>query len=388
MTERGVDRRSVLRVSGTGIVGSLVGCLVTKEKSIEPPPFGPPATDWPMVGYDAANTGFSPDATGPKNEPELEWGIQFEQDDNPHFALAGKSLVVAGDDELYCFDLERGEEAWQIDGDETNPVAIDAEEGLVYAGPEQSRLSAYDLEDGSEQWHVPMNETLTPPVVHEGTVYVSDHAGTIVGIDTADGTERWRFSADNRPEGRLATDGEFVVSCANIEIDTLDAADGNHRWTVDYHHNRPPILDEKTVYAGREVFRAFDVTDGEHLWERDLGRGFGSTLPPVFAKGTIYFGSPNGYVRTVDAASGEFVWEADEEFGMVTAKPSHDEATLFLGSGDRGGGGMAALESDDGTVRWRWSFEVGEYADRISIVGDRLLIATGRGRLVSLVEPS
>ena len=97
MTERGIHRRTVLRGGGAGVVGSLAGCLTTKEKSIEPSPFVPPAAEWPMVGSDAANTGFSPNATVPKTKPELEWKIRFEQDDEPHFGGGGIAALVPAD---------------------------------------------------------------------------------------------------------------------------------------------------------------------------------------------------------------------------------------------------------------------------------------------------
>lgn len=384
-----LSRRSLLRTGSVGITGSLAGCVNIDftASSSEPPPFGPPDTDWPMPGYDAANTGFSPDATGPTTEPEIEWEVGFDRDESPEFALAENWLVVAGDDELHCFDLESGEQSWSLEGDETAPVAVDADERLVYGNLESGTLAAYALEDGTEQWNVAIDETLQSVVVCEGTVYAVDEAGTILGVST-DGIERWRASISNQLYTAITTDGDRVSVNAREDIVTLDAADGERLWDADLTMYRSPILVDGTVHTGRRSVRTFDAVTGEQEWEHPLELT-GSTAPPGFANGTMYFGDSVGIIQAVDVANETSVWATDAAevtYGNVIPKIVRGGETVFIGTHGRGIG-IGALAATDGTRRWGLGVSGDENVHRIAVVGDRLLVGTSQGRLLSLVEP-
>ncbi|HSC13148.1 MAG TPA: PQQ-binding-like beta-propeller repeat protein [Rhodanobacteraceae bacterium] len=76
---------------------------------------------------------------------------------------------------------------------------------------------------------------------------------------------------------------------------------------------------------------------------------------PVSVGGMIYFGSDDGYVYAVDAASGRQVWRRGTK-GPVSATPAVDHGVLYIGSFD---GKFYAFDAKTGAPKWKFS-TVGE----------------------------
>jgi outer membrane protein assembly factor BamB len=72
---------------------------------------------------------------------------------------------------------------------------------------------------------------------------------------------------------------------------------------------------------------------------------------PVTLDGMIYFGSDDGYVYAVDAASGRQVWRRGTK-GPVSATPAIDHGVLYIGSFD---GKFYALDARTGAPKWKFS---------------------------------
>ena len=71
---------------------------------------------------------------------------------------------------------------------------------------------------------------------------------------------------------------------------------------------------------------------------------------PVTLGGVIYFGSDDGYVYAVDAASGRQVWRRGTN-GPVSATPAIDHGVLYIGSYD---GKFYALDLRTGAPKWKF----------------------------------
>jgi len=76
---------------------------------------------------------------------------------------------------------------------------------------------------------------------------------------------------------------------------------------------------------------------------------------PVSVGGMIYFGSDDGYVYAVDAASGRQVWRRATK-GPVSATPAVDHGVVYIGSFD---GKFYAFDAKTGAPKWKFS-TVGE----------------------------
>lgn len=104
---RGVTRRDAFSGLGVGVVGSLAGCheaAVPDDESV--------AGDWPTFGYDAANTGVSPDSPGP-SDPAERWRFTLDREATASPAVVGDTVYV---DTLgghtYALGAATGERRW------------------------------------------------------------------------------------------------------------------------------------------------------------------------------------------------------------------------------------------------------------------------------------
>lgn len=375
-----LDRRSALRLGAIGVSSSFAGCIesLVGQRSMEPPPFGPLETDWPMVGHDRRNTGHSQAATGPTGEPTVEWDVQPSRGTTPRFAVDDGLLVVVGDNSVVAYDLDNGARRWSDDVDGPVPVAIDTEACYVPTG--SSRLRAHDRADGSVRWTVDAAGTVQAPVVSNGTMYVGDDAGFVRAIDTTDGAERWSVSVGDGVNGPIATDGSAVVATARESIAVLET-DGRTRWSepLPCCSAPAPVLADGIVYTLRHALRAWDVATGDQLWTFDPP--WSDNAGPTLDGSRLYVGRLG--LEAIDRDTGDRRWTTGGDIRSVPSRAVCGAETVYVPNRDRQFS-VAALDPSDGTLRWSKQVD-GHPIGYLGVVGDRLLAATGGGSLHSLV---
>lgn len=351
--------------SGASILTGLAGCLGGGADRTS-------KDDWPMYGFDPANTGYTP-ARGP-SEPAERWTREIGMVRGA--PVVGHDAVYVGSASgvLHAMDPETGADRWTADIDtplystpavDGNSVYVTARSVLVAldaAGemrwsktlpmpdeddtacskalvappaassptvvndkvyvPTSFGMFAYDVEDGEELWTYDYSGGLTYPAILDGVV----HTGA-VALDAETGEPRWEASADFPALyfwGASATAG--MVYCATSHHGKLlgvDAASGEIQWTSEtLAFNHPPVLARGTVLVGVEP--SIDV---------DLD----------------YADETGSKIVTFDAQTGDPGWAFDrlgtDEVG--TAVSVGDE-TVFARRHD----GLYALDLETGGLRW------------------------------------
>ena len=182
---------------------------------------------------------------------------------------------------------------------------------------------------GGLQWRVQTGGMVqSSATLHEGVIYIGSGDGRLYALDAATGAERWQFRT-----------GRAVSS-------TPAVADG-------------------LVFAGSRdnTFWAVDAKTGEERWRFETGRdvpfpwGFESgdlyTSSPVWAAGTLFFGSGDGHVYAVDPRSGALRWRFATG-GRVRSSPAVAGGRVYVGSAD---GTLYALDAASGREAWRFDTE-------------------------------
>jgi len=206
------------------------------------------------------------------------------------------------------------------------------------------------------------------------------HGVTSAGAPRAFHRVKWIFPTGARiVSSAVWRDGTVLFGSDDGNVYAVDAATGRQRWMT---HTGGPVASTPAL-AGDRVFAvsydgrlyALDVHSGEVLWKfategerRFEAKGLHGMQPrtqtfadmydvylssPLVVDGKVVFGSGDGRVYAVDAASGKLAWKFATG-DVVHASPAYADGLVVVGSWD---GRLYAL--DAGTGAQRWAFQAG-----------------------------
>jgi outer membrane protein assembly factor BamB len=162
----------------------------------------------------------------------------------------------------------------------TNWPRFHFDAGHTGFNPYENVLSTTNVSTLVQKWAVPTAGGASPsPVVSGGTVFVAPADGVVRALDPATGATIW-------------------------SVDTGAAMSG-----------AAPDVTGGVLYVGDEngVLWAIAAANGSVVWSHDLGSLIEST--PVVADGLVYVNVLPKGTLAVEAATGEFVWQASGVFG-------------------------------------------------------------------------
>lgn len=207
----------------------------------------------------------------------------------------------------------------------------DASHSALYAGSGPRELHGV-------KWRFPTGDRIvSSPVASGGILYFGSDDNNVYAVDAATGREKWRFVTRGpvpctpAVAGGLVYFGSYDGHFYAVEADT-----GHVRWKF--------------------------LTGGERRFEAKGIHGFlpkNQTIPdpfdvflssPVVADGAVYFGSGDGNVYALDAATGDLRWKFATG-DVVHASPAIDSATIYVGSWDSY---FYAIDAATGNEKWRF----------------------------------
>ena len=396
-----LSRRSALLGLGTGLCG--LGAVRTSDAA-EPTDAqsrSDSAFDWPMARYDAAGTGYNPDAAGPKDGARVKW----EREPDGFSGGSGSPILLGGTlyatgQQLLALDAETGETQFAREGSyrssparaaaeayDTDTLAVTAPRG-VYGLNAGGGLRLFDREFGVERWHGPGREpgfsvfgppTAVPPVTVGETVYaVVPGTEHVVALDASSGRELWRASPGDELRRLAVRDGRVFAVNWPYQATAYDAETGERLWQTDLEEQMvlpPTATSEGVLVPDRTGVTLLDADDGSIRWRADHD-GNATEGAAAVAEGAAYVQSnaSEGTLHALDLETGEERWSA----------AVRHEGTPVVADGvvyARDYNNLVALDADDGTVRWRYD---GRLPLSTPAVGDGVLYAVAHGRIVAL----
>lgn len=176
--------------------------------------------------------------------------------------------------------------------------------GVVYFGSLDTHLYAVDQESGKEKWKFKSRLPIaSSPAVAGGAVYFVSSTGALAALDAATGTPKWVF-----------------------------AAEYERRFEAKNLHGYPSA--EQTIPDAWDLF----------------------TSSPAVADGKVFFGSGDGNVYAVDAATGILQWKFPTK-DVVHASPAVVNHVVYVGGWDSR---FYAIDAETG--QQKWVFQAGEDA--------------------------
>jgi outer membrane protein assembly factor BamB len=186
---------------------------------------------------------------------------------------------------------------------------------------------------------------------------------------------KWVFPTGQRiVSSPTLHDDAIVFGSDDGHVSSVDAATGRQRWM---QGTGGPVSSTPAIAGGRVYalsydshLYAMDERSGEVLWKFATGgerrfeaRGLHGMQPrtqtfadvfdvylssPVVADGAVFFGSGDGHLYAVDAATGNLRWRF-RTADVVHASPAFADGVVYAGSWD---GRFYAVDARSGAQRW------------------------------------
>ena len=182
------------------------------------------------------------------------------------------------------------------------------------------------------------------PAVNGDSLYIGSTGGFLYALDRATGSVKWKADLKARIASSAAVSGGLIYFGAfDGKFYAVNESDGKVKWQFQT--------------AGEHRFSATHLHGSQPAAET-MPDPFDCYLSsPVVESGAVYFGSGDGNVYALDAATGAVKWKF-KTGDVVHASPALAHGVLFVGSWDSY---FYALDAASGQEKWR--FKTGEDPD-------------------------
>ncbi len=188
------------------------------------------------------------------------------------------------------------------------------------------------------KWKFPTGDRIASSPVHrDGVIFFGGDDANVYAVGAADGRQRWKRRTGGPVSSTPAIAGDMLyVASYDGKLYALDVRTGVPRW--------------KFATDGERRFEAKGL-HGMQPKNQTIADPFDVFLSsPVVAAGSVFFGSGDGNVYAVDAASGELRWKF-RTGDVVHASPAYADGVLFFGSWDSY---FYAVDAATGKEKWRF----------------------------------
>jgi len=258
---------------------------------------------------------------------------------------------------------------------------------------------------------------ISTPAVANGTVYVGSSDHNLYALAAVSGALRWKFATGGRVSSSPAVAaGRVYFASYDSKLYALDAATGALAWTFTtagerrfsgkHLHGAEPaaevmpdpfdvFLSSPVVVAGVVYFGsgdgnvyALDAASGALRWRFKTGEDpkinnqVGIQSSAVVSGGVVYFGCRDSHLYALDAASGTALWAYSTGESWVISSPAVRDGKVYFATSDSGL--VQALDAKSGTPVFSLAFNHWPFFSSPSLAGNFLYIGSEQGKLLAI----
>ena len=242
----------------------------------------------------------------------------------------------------------------------------------VYFGSTDANFYRVDRETGARKWAFkPGARIASSPAVAGGLVYFESYDGIFYALDAAAGTVKWKFQ----------TAGERRFSAKHLH--GFIPAGETMPDPFDLYLSSPAVSNGRVYFgSGDGNVYALNAATGALGWKFRTGNVVHAS--PAIAGGVLYIGSWDSYLYALDAATGQVRWRfkagVDPEVGNqqgMQASAAVVNGTVYVGCRD---GHLYAVDAATGKQRWAFDAK-GSWVNTTPAVRDgKVFFGTSDGR--------
>jgi outer membrane protein assembly factor BamB len=273
-----------------------------------------------------------------------------------------------------------------LNGTVSHPLIASGSVYVLVSSNGQSALQALDLRTGALRWgpiSVPGSFPAAGHAYGNGRVFVVTSDGELIAYEAASGDRAWRARLTaSRTTARPTASGGRVFVDAGSDVQAFDQRSGTQLWSVPVQGGDggpPAVADDRVIVSYPCQVYALRVADGAPAWhvdERCVGGG-GNTV--VHAAGNVYVRgsslSPLPEVQVRSASTGSLLAARTFGGGVPPMSPAATAEAVFIVSDGR----LQRFDPLMGNVAW--TFGDGSIVMAPLVLGDRVVVASGLGRV-------
>jgi len=261
-------------------------------------------------------------------------------------------FVTSGDGCCYAINKERGTQIWKTRAAESIFSSPTYSYGVLFFGSSDSSLHALTSSDGKSVWGFKTNGYIKArPALSNDKVFFGSWDKFFYCLLKKDGQLIWKQKISNNRYFPAATSNPFIydhkviVTSHDHAVHAFQTIDGNLNWKhATTAWSKPgyssPIISEKMVYLGSLTGHlvTLNAQSGEGIWNAALPDSikpdpiFDSS--PVIAGTQVIVGSVGGVLYGVNKDSGKLEWSFKLSDGYIFSSPIVWKNYVFVGSCD------------------------------------------------------
>jgi eukaryotic-like serine/threonine-protein kinase len=257
----------------------------------------------------------------------------------------------------------------------SSPVAQDK---VLFFGGDDGNIYAVDSETGRQIWkRTTGGPAPCTPAVANGLVYAGSYDGKFYALNAQTGAIKWKFATEG--ERRFEAKGIHGLQPRNQTIaDQFDVFLSS------------PVVVQGAVYfgSGDGNLYALDAATGELKWKFKTGDVVHAS--PAYADGVLFVGSWDSYFYAVDAATGKEKWRfhggedplIHNQVGFQSSA-AVVEGVVYVGCRDSN---LYALEAASGKEKWKFFNELSWVITSPAIVQGKVVFATSDSSLFHIAD--
>ena len=264
---------------------------------------------------------------------------------------AGKIVFGSGDGTIYCLDAKEGTLKWQTG---TGAAVLGApliSGDAVFIGGSDHTYRKLDLQTGNVLWKFsgPDGPVVSTPLLYEGKIIFGAWDRNLYALDEKTGLLVWKWNNGSSIRNYspaacipVAHDGIVYVVAPDRYISAIDSKDGKTLWRNNDATVRESIgisADGKWVYAKtmQDTIVAYATSREKQSAAWKLHCGFGYEHVPsmlIEKEGSVFFGTKNGVVYSIDPAMQKLIWAYKIDNSMVNTVRVLDKQRLIASTMD------------------------------------------------------
>ncbi len=301
----------------------------------------------------------------------IAWNFKAKGSVNTAVAIEdGKVFFGSNGGSVYCLNEADGNLEWEFKvknpekGSRKHFTLPVVKNDKLYIGASDKNFYCLDANSGKLLWEVKADDWIrSRPVVNDNEIYFATISGQLYNVNY-EGKVKWdkKISTHAIYADLVSSGNELLITDANLKMYCLNNK-GKNIW-------------EKSILC------AFENKEGERIFSDQLSGGTFYQSKPTAAGGNLVFGTPSGFLYSVNADSGEENWKF-EMGGAISVGAAIADGKVY--AGQQGGERFFyCLDAETGELVWKQTIPGGWVWGSTAVDDGLVYVPTVNGYAVCL----